>query len=1112
MRPDEFLEGTSKAKDRRKRGTDARTDSSEYADYYDYPAEGPSQLESSGVSQEIPSEMLIPDPMTKMEQPDTDIEAMLMADDSDIKADDSGIKADDLDKLPLKNDSSVNDEQGKEEEFQFEGGFPIAPEFPIPSESPKVTISGPTADLAPPSEADPLDPEIDSMDDSYAYEDWFPKQEPEASTEPQTSTTKADVDSSPIPDLALEWTAPEEIPKFEESEHLPTTAETTLKSVAPIVNEQPPLIHEEYDATEAPQEESEIEDLNENPDPTEDSFPFLFSTEKPPKAQEEHVTEPTNPRRVDQVTSSEPPQASKPPSSDGEDDQAESQEPPSSPPSTIGSVGKGGDYEDYGDYGWKASADETPLFGAEKDEENTFFDDRCIYVSTLLLWDVDYDFENITQEEILDKVTNALDQDLDSRNVPSVASSTAPKDVDVILAKVERDQNGRVISAKGIMSVYILKDRTNVTSSKGLRMDLIAEPWEKEFIDLVFSYSVSKPEGLGTYAYAGRSYRDVVGKMIQGNLPLFGFGFIFITIFVALSMGKLNLLQHRILIGLESLLAIGMTIVSATGLCLFLGIPYFELHNIMPFLILGIGIDDTLVIFQSLDNVISAGGTWTPAERVALALKQSGVSITITTLTDIFAFCMGATTVRTVVIAHSAQRRIREFLHCSTVFSKTVPMLRSFCIYTAVGILIIYVMTLLLMVPSMALDEKRKDSNREGCLCIPLSSKYKPAACSQKQFLAVVFDKIVGPALSQTPVKVLVVLATLGLLGINSWEMTKLEKSSDAYWYLGPSYPKDFVMLVENIFPESGARGTFYLGDVDYFREREALEGLARNLSSLELIKSDSIDFWYHRFLQYLTEEGKEYPKTEAEFKDEVSTFLVFRDAGRKYLRDIVYTGNLLVDFDIMVGLSGSRNAELSLVKASRGAYQEITLKTSLEKHQAFVEVREALQNATFKHGDPFRGCYSSGHIHIEANRMVSDELPRNVGLTLVGVFVVILLLVGDLRVSVWVLSCILLTLVGIAGSIQLFGLTLELLTCILIILSVGLAVDYSTHIAHKFMVTHADSKDARVRITLTSIGPPVFNGGFTTMMAFVFCWFSDNYLFTSTLKVRPDLRLGQDP
>ncbi|CAG0900899.1 unnamed protein product [Darwinula stevensoni] len=96
---------------------------------------------------------------------------------------------------------------------------------------------------------------------------------------------------------------------------------------------------------------------------------------------------------------------------------------------------------------------------------------------------------------------------------------------------------------------------------------------------------------------------------------------------------------------------------------------------------------------------------------------------------------------------------------------------------------------------------------------------------------------------------------------------------------------------------------------------------------------------------------------------------------------------------------------------------------------------------------------------------MILEELVRNLSLTLVGVFVVTLVLIGDLKVSLWVFSCILFTLVGIAGTMRFAGLTIEIMTAMLLILSVGLAVDYSTHIAHKFMVTHADSKDVERKL-----------------------------------------------
>ena len=48
---------------------------------------------------------------------------------------------------------------------------------------------------------------------------------------------------------------------------------------------------------------------------------------------------------------------------------------------------------------------------------------------------------------------------------------------------------------------------------------------------------------------------------------------------------------------------------------------------------------------QCLENVVNAGGILKPEELVGEALKQAGVAITITTLTDVFAFGIGATTV-----------------------------------------------------------------------------------------------------------------------------------------------------------------------------------------------------------------------------------------------------------------------------------------------------------------------------------------------------------------------------------------------------------------------------------------------------------------------------------
>ncbi|CAG0884242.1 unnamed protein product [Darwinula stevensoni] len=229
-----------------------------------------------------------------------------------------------------------------------------------------------------------------------------------------------------------------------------------------------------------------------------------------------------------------------------------------------------------------------------------------------------------------------------------------------------------------------------------------------------------------------------------------------------------------------------------------------------------------------LENVVSKERTLNPEERVGEALRQAGVSITITSITDVFAFAIGATT--------------------------RVPVLRSFCIYTTAGIFIVYVLTLIFMVPILSLDERRRDSGREGCLCLRLPADYKKNRCSQKLLLEVIFRRIFGPLLVKTPVKVVVVLLTMGLLGLNCWGLSGLKNDFDRTWFFNPGYQRDFVSAVQDLFPESGYRADFYLGNTDYFREKEALEELFNRLSALPGIKNGSIEFWHHSFLEYLKE------------------------------------------------------------------------------------------------------------------------------------------------------------------------------------------------------------------------------------------------------------------
>ena len=62
----------------------------------------------------------------------------------------------------------------------------------------------------------------------------------------------------------------------------------------------------------------------------------------------------------------------------------------------------------------------------------------------------------------------------------------------------------------------------------------------------------------------------------------------------------------------------------------------------------GIGIDDMFVILQCMSNLEEQGlGTRSVKEKIALTMQHAGVAITVTSVTDVMAFGVGACTVST---------------------------------------------------------------------------------------------------------------------------------------------------------------------------------------------------------------------------------------------------------------------------------------------------------------------------------------------------------------------------------------------------------------------------------------------------------------------------------
>lgn len=132
-----------------------------------------------------------------------------------------------------------------------------------------------------------------------------------------------------------------------------------------------------------------------------------------------------------------------------------------------------------------------------------------------------------------------------------------------------------------------------------------------------------------------------MGKISLGSIMMF--------VYMTLILSKFGWTEIRVALGGLGLLSVGMAFASAIGVCSMLGIPYGPVHTSLPFLLMGLGVDDIFVLMASwrrLQKQLSPmKDVDSIPERMGIMLKSAGASITLTSFTDIVAFSVGSITV-----------------------------------------------------------------------------------------------------------------------------------------------------------------------------------------------------------------------------------------------------------------------------------------------------------------------------------------------------------------------------------------------------------------------------------------------------------------------------------
>lgn len=628
---------------------------------------------------------------------------------------------------------------------------------------------------------------------------------------------------------------------------------------------------------------------------------------------------------------------------------------------------------------------------------------------------------NITRDQILEGVNQAWEKDV----------KEGSHLVEKFLGGLVFDKEGKVIGAKATKIDMITE--TNITEALTDPFPGQSSPvshdsmnFEEDLRDALLE-TAKDMEPFEVSVFVNRGYDDVVNQNIIGNYNLLFSGFAIMFFYVLLMLGKFNCVEQRVYLSIAGLAGIVLGSVFCLGFCSAFGLMFTQLHNVLPFLMLGIGIDDMFVLVQCYENLTKEERKLSLEDRMGKTLSSAGMAISVTSVTNIVAFLLGATTV--------------------------IPALRSFCAFCGIGILAIFIYTLTFFTACIALDQRRVDEKRNGCcIWIKHGDDWKPNELTQKNLVNCFFEKLATVMAQNMVSKLTVSLTAVCLFAVSCYGISQLEQRFEERWLIpDDSYLAKWFDARQQFFNQGGERGVIYFAELELNNvQLDRIKNLVINLKAETKIITE-VDQWAVQFAERfhngsLREEPKELFAPSV--GDRVDNSAMIRKLG-KYLQTpegLQYRDRFAFADNVEPSCVEDDLPPLAMFMIE---YQHPLFSGPTEHVPAMERVKELVAEAGIE-GRVF--ARSARYEYWEMDGILSEELIRSMLLALVCVFLIVIFMLANITGAILVLLCVIFTLVDVMGFMYFWGLTIDTTASMLLIVCIGLSVDYAAHIAHGFL------------------------------------------------------------
>ncbi|KAF4788828.1 Niemann-Pick C1 protein [Turdus rufiventris] len=571
--------------------------------------------------------------------------------------------------------------------------------------------------------------------------------------------------------------------------------------------------------------------------------------------------------------------------------------------------------------------------------------------------------------------------------------------------------------------------------------------WEKEFINFLKNYNNSN---LTISFSAERSIEDEINRESNSDISVVLISYIVMFLYISIALGHIQscrrlLVDSKISLGIAGILIVLSSVACSIGIFSYFGIPLtLIVIEVIPFLVLAIGVDNIFIMVQTLQRDERIQGE-TLDKQIGRVLGDVAPSMFLSSFSETVAFFLGTLS--------------------------TMPAVRTFSLFAGMAVLIDFILQVTCFVSLLGLDIKRQEiAVFVGILSFSAAVMHN-VEIGLDQSLSMPDDSYVIDYFSHIS-KYLHAGPPVYFVLEEGHNYTSLEGQNMVCGGTGCNNDS----LVQQIFNAAEIGSYTRIGYApsswidDYFDWVKPQSSCCRVYNTTGQFCNASVSNPSCTRCRPLTPEGKQRPQGE-----DFMTFLPM----------------FLSDNPNPKCGKGGHAAYYSAVnfinnKTEVGATYFMTyhtvLKTSSDFIDAMRKARIIADNITETMGIKEKNYrvfpYSVFYVFYEQYLTIVHDAIFNLCISLGSIFLVTTVLLGfEVWAAVVVSITIAMIIVNMFGVMWLWGISLNAVSLVNLVMSCGIAVEFCSHVTRAFTISTKGSRVERAEEALSHMGSSVFSG-----------------------------------